>query len=228
MLQDSMVVVSPDGKIEAEYNLMDLLLEEELRHFISGSPHHHPAPDLLHVNTVDYITPEFASHNPWATEGSFLLLARDLDLAFQVDPELNEVTWAERLPFIRPHDTDPLPNGNLMILDNRGNLTEGGRSRIVEWDPETGIVSWMYRGTEDNPFETEIRGVQQPLPNGNVLITSSDQARLFEVTREGEVVWQFRSPVRLKVVDYPEQWPILSGGRRYTADQAAFLFPDEE
>jgi hypothetical protein len=34
------------------------------------------------------------------------------------------------------------------------------------------------------------------LPNGNTLITESDNGRAFEVTREGEIVWEFLSPHR--------------------------------
>jgi hypothetical protein len=34
------------------------------------------------------------------------------------------------------------------------------------------------------------------LPNGNVLITESDGGRLFEVTRAGEIVWNFVNPTR--------------------------------
>ena len=31
----------------------------------------------------------------------------------------------------------------------------------------------------------------QRLPNGNTLITEADTGRVFEVTRKGEVVWEF-------------------------------------
>jgi hypothetical protein len=34
----------------------------------------------------------------------------------------------------------------------------------------------------------------QRLPNGNTLITESDNGRVFEVTRDGEVVWEFFMP----------------------------------
>jgi hypothetical protein len=39
-----------------------------------------------------------------------------------------------------------------------------------------------------------IRGGAQRLPNGNTLITESDKGRAFEVTREGEIVWDFYNP----------------------------------
>ena len=36
-------------------------------------------------------------------------------------------------------------------------------------------------------------GVQE-LPNGNILITESTKGHAFEITREGEVAWEFYNP----------------------------------
>ena len=43
--------------------------------------------------------------------------------------------------WIGQHDPDILPNGNILLFDNDGELGEAGRSRVVEVDPRTtGIV----------------------------------------------------------------------------------------
>ena len=38
------------------------------------------------------------------------------------------------------------------------------------------------------------KGSNQRLPNGNTLIANSDPGEIFEVTPEGEKVWEFRTP----------------------------------
>ena len=50
---------------------------------------------------------------------------------------------------------------------------------------------WSYRNA--NFFSTNISGAQR-LPNGNTLITEGAPGRLFEVTREGEIVWEYMNP----------------------------------
>ena len=40
-----------------------------------------------------------------------------------------------------------------------------------------------------------MRCLCQRLPNGNTLICSGAPGRLFEVTREGRVVWDYRNPL---------------------------------
>jgi hypothetical protein len=39
-------------------------------------------------------------------------------------------------------------------------------------------------------------GTGQRLPNGNTLITESDNGRAFEVTKDKEIVWEYVSPHR--------------------------------
>ena len=43
-------------------------------------------------------------------------------------------------------------------------------------------------------FFSPTRGSNQRLPNGNTFIADSDNGRLFEVTTEGEIVWEFLNP----------------------------------
>ena len=87
-------------------------------------------------------------------------------------------------PFLGQHDPDFLPNGHLMVFDNRGtgDRPAFGGSRILEIDPATRAVVWSYDGG-DEPFYTKERGSQQALPNGDVLVTAALEGRVFEVTR---------------------------------------------
>jgi outer membrane protein assembly factor BamB len=92
-----------------------------------------------------------------------------------------------------PHDATLLPNGNVLVFDN------GLRrkwSRVVEVDPRTNEIEWSYQAPNPKEFYTSARGAAQRLPNGNTLITDSGAGRAFEVTSEGELVWDFVSPNR--------------------------------
>ena len=57
-------------------------------------------------------------------------------------------------------------------------------------------LDWTYEGTPKERFFTKGSGVAQRLPNQNTLITETDYGRAFEVTPEGEIVWQFFNPFR--------------------------------
>ena len=81
----------------------------------------------------------------------------------------------------------------MLLFDNYGQANE---STVWEFNPMTREVYWRYRGDDSHPFFTEICGIAQRLPNGNTLITESDNGRVFEVTQDKETVWEFYNPHR--------------------------------
>jgi hypothetical protein len=79
-------------------------------------------------------------------------------------------------------------------------------------------VTWSYDGCgTPEGFFSELRGMQQVLPNGNVLVAESMRGRVFEVAREDRrVVWEYRNilegaaeggRVRVGIVTHAERVP---------------------
>ena len=64
----------------------------------------------------------------------------------------------------------------------------------MEIDPETNTVVWNYSDARQQSFYSHAQGGAQRLPNGNTLVTEAWFGRLFQVTPEGEVVWEFINP----------------------------------
>jgi Arylsulfotransferase (ASST) len=111
------------------------------------------------------------------------------------------------------HDPDILPDGNILLFDNYGWFEKPeGRSRVIEFRPQTMEIVWQYHGTPERPFESLIRASQQRLANGNTLITESSGGRILEVTPGGEIVWQFVNPVRGG--ERNDQLPIICWAQR--------------
>jgi hypothetical protein len=63
---------------------------------------------------------------------------------------------------------------------------------VLEINPVTLELVWSYQGPRF--FSTNISGAQR-LPNGNTLITAGAGGRMFEVTREGAIVWEYMFPL---------------------------------
>ena len=55
-------------------------------------------------------------------------------------------------------------------------------------------VVWTYQDRPVSNFFTPRMGNAQRLPNGNTLINEASFGRLFEVTKEGEIVWEYANP----------------------------------
>jgi hypothetical protein len=101
--------------------------------------------------------------------------------------------WAKTGVWRLQHDPTVLDDGNILLFDNAGYALS---SQVIEIDPRTGDVAWAWRGAPPESFFTLLGGSAQRLPGGNTLITESCRGRAFEVTRGGDVVWEYVNPHR--------------------------------
>jgi hypothetical protein len=80
-----------------------------------------------------------------------------------------------------------------MLFDKLGNFANGGRSRVLEFDPVTYEIASQYESTAEDELFSSWTGSQKLLSNGNILITEATKGRLVQVTRQGDVVWEYFS-----------------------------------
>ncbi|MBN1641135.1 MAG: aryl-sulfate sulfotransferase [Anaerolineae bacterium] len=126
--------------------------------------------------------------------GNIVFSYRSLDVIGVIDRETGAIVWAWGPGEIDgQHKPHVLPNGNILLFDN-GTLR--GYSRVIELDPLTGVVEWSYVADPPETFLSRYISGAQRLPNGNTLICEGSECHLFEVTPDGEVVWDYRSPHR--------------------------------
>ena len=136
---------------------------------------------------------------------------------YDQSPELKKLGW-----IIGQHHAHMIPRGlpgegNILVYDNGGWAGYGAPnpaapmgvknatrdwSRILEFDPTTLKLVWSYtphdagfvEPLDANRFYSPFISSAQRLPNGNTLITEGSDGRIFEVTPEHEVVWEFINP----------------------------------
>jgi hypothetical protein len=114
---------------------------------------------------------------------------RKLNLIALLDPETEKIIWKWGPGNLcEQHHPTLLENGNILVFDNG---TTKSHSRIVELNPVSKNIVGEY--TQEN-FYSERRGANQRLPNGNTLITDSDNGRVFEITGDNKIVWEFFNP----------------------------------
>ncbi len=133
------------------------------------------------------------------------------EIVWQVGPDFSQGTPEQKLgQFVGQHNAHMIPaglpgEGNILVFDNGGRSGYGGSgsaprytrsySRVIEFDPVTLEIVWQYgqQSGEEFFFSQDISSVQR-LPNGNTLITEGRSGRIFEVTADKEMVWEFIAP----------------------------------
>lgn len=181
--------------------------------------------DWLHINSATYVGPNhwfddgdqrFAPDNVIISgrEGNIVaVIDRGGSVVWRLGPEFDE---SEELlaigQIIGQHQPHFIPKGlpgagNVLVFDNGGasgygaaspvapdgdNIYARTSSRVLEIDPVTLELVWSYQA--GNFLSWNISSAQR-LANGNTLITEGAGGRLFEVTNDGEIVWEFLYPL---------------------------------
>jgi len=174
--------------------------------------------DWAHCNTIEVLpdTPIGRSDKRFR-KGNILFSFRALDIIGVADVKKNKIVWAWGLGTLDgQHQPTMTDKGTILIFDNG---TARGYSAAVEIDPRTNEEVWRY---EDRAgFFSAYRSGVQRLPNGNTLIAESDAGRIFEVTAEKEVVWDYYNP-------FLSQAPGNQGLHVYRATRYAYDDPRAE
>ncbi|MFH1501579.1 MAG: arylsulfotransferase family protein [Candidatus Eisenbacteria bacterium] len=200
VLVDCVSVLSPDGRLLRRVSLLEAFERSPYAPLLQRTPE---AGDVFHTNTIEVLDGSLAHVSPAFRAGNVLLCVRNIEAVVVVDMESEEVVWALTGRWSRQHQPTVLGNGHLMVFNNEaGPVAAGGAptgprgSSVVELDPFTQTTFWTYSGTAGRPLYSETCGSCQRLPNGNTLITESDNGRALEVTPGGTIVWEFVSPFR--------------------------------
>ncbi len=192
--------VNREGEVVWEWHAYNHL---DLNRFSPATPEG----DWLHTNSIAPI-PE----NKWFDDGderfrpgNILVNARNIDTMYIVDKETKQVVWEGTHTYKdgMAHSHEPemiekgLPGaGNIILFDNglfTRHRTHTGQSFIVELNPVSQEIEWLYetKGYANLKFFSKSMGTQKRLPNGNTYISEDNKGRLFQVTSEREIAWEY-------------------------------------
>jgi hypothetical protein len=200
-------------------------LDDDARKAIAAAPAGRGEFDWLHVNSAAYVGPNhwfdegdkrFAPTNLIISsrQASFIaVVARDGSIVWQLGPDFSASPELRAIrQIIGQHNAHFIPKGlpgagNVLVFDNGGpsgygkpnpialngqNIFARPTSRVLEIDPVSLKLVWSY--TSPTFFATNISGAQR-LPNGNTLVTEGPSGRIFEVTKDGAIIWEYVFPI---------------------------------
>jgi len=159
--------------------------------------------DLFHSNTCE-VLPEtkLGEKDSRFKAGNVVFSHLRLDTIGVIDKSDGEIVWAwgpgilsaqhmpTLIPDIHPLTGESMPGaGHFLVFDNGWKRKY---STVLELDPLTNEIVWKY---EAPGFYGGFLAGQDRMPNGNTVICEGGtRGRLFEVTSEGEVVWEYLTP----------------------------------
>ncbi|PWI45078.1 aryl-sulfate sulfotransferase [Streptomyces sp. ICBB 8177] len=213
---DTIKEVGTDGAVTWTWRAADHLDRDEYALHPDYSREHWPL-----INSV----------SPLA-DGNILASLRSVSAVVVISRATGEILWrTEPGAVSQQHCPTELPGGNLLVFDN-GVFRPGWDvpfSRVIEIERGSGKITWEYHDPAREAFFAPFMGSAQRLPNGNTLVTDSPCGRLFEVTGDGLVCWEYVVPYfgayRESEVQrlFPAEPNAVFRSYRYSADELPWL-----
>jgi hypothetical protein len=204
--EDTVIVVSPEGRILEEWSVLDLLNREGLTGLLYlgtlDNVDTKVGLDLTHLNDVEpfpeTMTPGFFK------PGDVMISLRNLNAIVVFERASRKIKFLSIGRVIRQHDPDFLDGNRISVFDNNNNEAVGAamRSRIVIITAPANTLEVYFEGSPRLPFFTETMGKHQWLPNGNLLITEGNFGRAIELDPERKPVWSYVNEVEPGITAY--------------------------
>lgn len=172
-------------------------------------------------------------------------------IVWSIGPDFTKTKLLKRIgQMIGAHHAHMIPKGlpgagNILVFDNGGwagyglpsrTSKDGTKadkrdySRILEINPVTLELVWQFTGSEwggmsaisaNTKFYSQLISSAQRLPNGNTLITEGCFCRIFELTKDKELVWEYYAPFTFSK-------PMIYRAYRYPYDYVPQLLTPKE
>lgn len=115
-----------------------------------------------------------------------------------------------------------LDDGRVLCFDNGCHRMHApAYSRVVEVETASKEIVWEYKDPTVLAFNSFMVSGCERLPGGNTFITEGATGRLFEVTPDGDIVWEFVSPFVFDSAFGPT--PAIFRAHRYALDDARLV-----
>lgn len=179
-LSDTILEISPSGDVVHSWNAWEHCdLEQDIM-----CAHEFPY-EWTHCNSIEYLP-----------GGKLLLSFREISVIMLIKWPQGDVLWRWGGDHIisHQHDATLTPQGNVLVFDNGTHHPVTPHSRVIEVDMQTDEIVWQYVPRVVFSFFSGHIGGCERLPSGNTLICEGQSGRVFEVTHDCRICWEWISP----------------------------------
>lgn len=190
-LVDEVVEFSKDGERLGRLSLANALLDSRHANLLDRAESGRPR-GPLGASSVAVASDPFADEHEFVAPGQLVVALAGLEALVGIDPESGTVVWTRTGPWKNPRSLTLRPDGDVVLLDARGDGT--GRSRVIRYAPGRKTVEWSYGDADNASLNVSRLGSQRVLSNGNILVTDPGSARIDEIVPGAGVVWSYVNP----------------------------------
>jgi Arylsulfotransferase (ASST) len=195
MQGDTIIKISPQGKIIENIPFAKVLLDNGMEALLFGAQGLRFQPDPMHLNEVI----EAPDTGPYWQKGDLLISARHLSTVFIYRPTTGKIIWSKTGPWMNQHSVQFLDDHRISILDNHvlsafdtpanAFMTAKDHNRLLVYDFTLDRISEPYAALLDEAMPRTItQGRAQILSDGGMFFEETDNGRIMRFGG-GQLMW---------------------------------------
>jgi hypothetical protein len=218
---DYVAIIGPDGKTRERIDVMDLLVDNGYVGLVRLT--NDPC-DPFHLNFVQYVDEQMASRLDRVDAGDLLISLRNVSTILIFSPRTRAIKWIDTGRYIEQHSPRFLPDGSLVVFDNKGGDAQFGGARIVRLK----INDDLDGGIDD---ETGQRGFSVVAPRAGVSLGgdfTSERASKIAVGPKGDrLLIALTQMGEIVEIDLDSGAPLWRYDKIFTAEGYPGAAPDD-
>ena len=192
-LDDSIVKLSPDGKILLDKSVSQIFIDNGLEYLLFSVANKQFSRDPIHLNDIQPVN----SDGKFWRKGDVFLSLRHQSMVLLYRPSTNEIIWKGTGPFFNQHDVDILNDHTISVFNNNskylanGNVVDG-YNEIIVYDFNTNkYSSYLKESLIKNEVRTITQGLSEILPNQDLFIEEQNYGRALFLNADGSLRWTY-------------------------------------
>lgn len=198
--EETILEVSPDGKILRAISVLGLLIKNGLQGYMYMEPQGDwstkTTGDTMHLNDIEPFPANFKEG--FFTKDDIMISLRNINTVLVFNRHTQKIKFVRTGNFVRQHDPDFVDGNTISVFDNNHIAPEvnGQQSRILIMSALDSAAKVYYTGSKRAPFYSVILGKHQWLPNGNLLIADAVRGRVIEINKDRQIIWEYINIVK--------------------------------
>ena len=181
---DTVRILDADGGVVEEFNVLEAFIASPFRGILRQSTS--PC-DPLHLNFVDVVRNDYPSGLNGIRPGDLILSLRNISAVAYYRPSTRTIVHVHRGTFVQQHSVQHVSDARFVMFDNMGGDLDGGPSRLLEFDLQTGAERTIFprghdiRFADEYPYTSEAGFLDVSSDRSRALVTFSYQGVAVEV-----------------------------------------------
>jgi hypothetical protein len=177
---DYVAIINADGNLVKRINLADLLVDNGFIGLIQLTT---SQCDPFHLNFVQYIDADVARLLEGVERGDLLISMRNTNTIMIFSPETGIIKMVESNRVVRQHSPRFLPDGSIVVFDNKGGDKQFGGSRVTRHrlgEDELTVVVPSSEFELEQDFYTNY--------GGHISVSNEGERLMISLTKKGEIL----------------------------------------